>query len=92
MKPNRPPDTRHQPVYQGELTLETAYSRTKLFRAIITRDSNNRFRVRRQRWDTQGTWLPDERGMTVAASLEAARVLAEEKLKETPDGLSSPAE
>ena len=92
MKPNRLPDTRQETVYQGELTLETAYSRTKLFRTIITRDSNNRFRVRRQRWDAQGTWLPDERGMTVAASLEAARVLAEEKLKDTPDGLSSPTE
>jgi hypothetical protein len=91
VKPNRPPDTRHEPVYQGELTLETAYSRTKLFRAIITRDSNGRFRVRRQRWNAQDDWIPDERAMTVAASLDAARILAEEKLKETRDGLSSSA-
>jgi hypothetical protein len=91
VKPNRPPDTRHEPVYQGELTLETAYSRTKLFRAIITRDSNNRFRVRRQRWDARDNWIPDEHGMTIGASLDIARGLAEEKLKETPDGLSSSA-
>jgi hypothetical protein len=91
VKPNRPPDTRHDPVYQGELTLETTYSRTKIYRAIITRDSNGRFRVRREKWDVPGNWISDERAMTVAASLEAARVLAEEKLKETPDGLSSSA-
>ena len=91
MKPNRSPDTRHEPVYQGELTLETAYSRTKLFRAIITRDSNGRFRVRREKWEVQGNWSSDERKATVAISLETARSLAEEKLKETPDGLSSSA-
>ena len=90
MKPNRPPDTRHDPVYQGELTLETTYSRTKIYRAVITRDTNGRFRVRRQKW-SEG-WLPEERTMTVAVSLEAARGLADEKLKETPDGLSSSTE
>lgn len=98
MKPNRSPDTRHEPVYTSELTLEVAYSRTKIYRTVITRDANGRFRVRRQKWDVGdsdhtrgGHWLPDQRGLTVAASLEAARALAEEKLKETPDGLSSSA-
>jgi hypothetical protein len=79
-------------VYPDELTLEVTYSRTKLYRSVITRDANARFRVRRQRWDVRdseftggGHWLPDERGMTIAVSLEAARGLAEEKLREIPD-------
>ncbi len=93
MKKTFPPDTRHEPVFQNELTIEVTYTPKKLRRAVITRDSNDRFRVRRERWDIgdadftgEGHWLPDGRGLTIAATLETARDLAEEKLKEAPDG------
>jgi hypothetical protein len=86
VKKDLPPDTRHEPVYQNELTLEVTYSPTKMRRSVITRDSNGRFRARRQRWDAApGHWHSDERGFATAVSLETARALAEEKLKEAPD-------
>ena len=87
MKKDLPPDTHHEPVYQNELTLEATYSPKKMRRSIITRDANGRFRVRRQRWEAlPGHWQSDERGFATAVSLETARALAEEKLKEAPDG------
>ena len=86
MKKSPPPDTHHEPVYQGELTLEVVYSRTKIYRSIISRDANARFRVRCEKWEA--SWFANERSSTIAVSLETARTLAEEKLKETPDGLS----
>ncbi len=86
------PDTTHEPVFTNELTLEVTYSPHKRFRAIVTRDSNERFRVRLQRWSLSeveitgdGFWVEDERGRTIAASLEIARALAEEKLTATDD-------
>ncbi len=83
------PDTRHEPVYTDELTLEVTYSTGKTLRAVISRDANNRFRVRRERWSLSesehvagGFWEQAERHYSVAASLEAARELAKEKLSE----------
>jgi hypothetical protein len=94
VKKNSPPDTRHEPAYSEELTLEVSYSREKGFRSVISLDANRRFRVRREKWDVgvpeftgSGHWLPDQRGTTIAVSLETARVLALEKLEETPEGV-----
>jgi hypothetical protein len=78
----------------NEMTLEVTYSRKKGFRSIITRDADKRFRVRREKWcakdaehTRRGHWLEDGRSRTIAASLEAARILAQEKLSKTLEGL-----
>jgi hypothetical protein len=75
------------------LTLEITYSGTKRFRTVITRDQDGRFRVRRERWETEtlgdgsrGYWRNDAGRASIAASLEIARELAEEKLAESGDG------
>ncbi len=94
MKKSLPPDTRHEPAYSNELTLEVSYSSSKGYRSVISRDDNKRFRVRREKWHgedvesaSEGYWRSDQHGFTVAVSLETARVLALEKLEETPEGV-----
>ena len=92
----RAPDTRHDPVYTDELTLEVTYSPGKTLRAVITRDTNHRFRVRRERWSLSeaehvpgGFWEQTERHYSIAATLGAAREIAKEKLSETSGNVES---
>jgi hypothetical protein len=91
-----PPDTRHAPAYIDELTLEVTYSRQNGFRAIVTRNADKRFRIRLEKWclrdknsPRSGHWREDGPGRTIAATLATARVLAQEKLAETTEGVDA---
>ncbi len=91
-----PPDTAARPSYIGETILEVLFSRDNQHRAIITQDSQGFFRVHRDRWWIgdldlgKAFWIQDDHHATITDSADNARVLAQEALGATPDGLSTP--
>jgi len=87
-----PPDTSHPPSYFGETVVEILYSQHNEFRAIIAKNRQGNFHIRRERWCLDdwnfigtGNWTEDGRGTTLTNTFETAQKLAREKLQETPD-------
>lgn len=89
------PDTSVAQRYQGHEWIETIYTRTKRYRAVIIRDAADVHRVYRDRWDDSdwaewgaAFWQNEEKAF--ADTIERARELARELLVATPDGLPEP--
>lgn len=73
--------------------MEIVFSTNNLFRAVITRDDQSIFRVHRDYWcvsdyDYVGYayWSQFDQMNTMTDSLESARELAKQALRETSDG------
>jgi hypothetical protein len=95
MKPLKLPDTSLIPTSRGETVVEIIFSRHTQFRAIVTKKSQNIFRIQREKWSLsefehigRGYWEPDEQGLTLTDQLETAQALAREKLAATTDGFA----
>jgi hypothetical protein len=92
-EPPPPPDRTAPFSHLGEEEIESRYSRSGLYRIIVSRDRAGRYRIHRQRWDTGdwdvarvAQWLEDDRMATITDTLENARSLARQRLEATPDG------
>src|SRR5580658_358631 len=84
-----PPDTTHTPRYTAESVLECLYSADTKHRAVLTRDGRGLLHVRCQVWDLSewerlgsGFWNPVGKGATITDTIENARLLAQERLRE----------
>jgi hypothetical protein len=93
-KIHRIPDTSVRQQYEGHDWIETLYSRTKQYRAVITLDASAVYRVYRNRWNDSdwaewGTvlWEPWEK--SIADTIDRARTIAKELRLAPPDGLAS---
>jgi hypothetical protein len=82
-----PPDSSHSPVFVSETVVEIIYSSNGTKRAVLTRDRENLFRVRLERWDTSdwefvqsAYWGPVGGSSTITDTIESARVLGNESL------------
>jgi len=94
-----PPDTDSIPAYIRESVEEILFSTNNLFRAVITRDEQGVFRVHRDYWCVsdfeyigEGYWCQCDRMNTMTDTLENARALSKQKLRESSDGYQSNSE
>ena len=84
------PDLGHLPSFPGQTIVETLYSDSKRYRAIITRDTSGIYRVYIQFWDTSDWRISGDafwcgRGSgSLTDSMEVARTLAREQLAASP--------
>jgi len=84
-----PPDTTHTPRYVSQAVVEVIYAKDPQYRAVLTRDAEGRLRVRCEIWDTfeweyqgKGFWREISPGATITDTLERARELASERLRD----------
>jgi hypothetical protein len=84
-----PPDRTHTPQYVSQSVVEIIYAKDPKYRAVLTRDRKNLLRVRCQVWDTldceytgHGFWREISKGATITDTVERARSLAAERLRE----------
>ena len=82
------PDTQLGPDHYGQAVVESHYSPSKRYRAIITRGADGVFRVHREQWETSGwhvggtpAWVPAAGGAHLSDTIERARSLAAEALR-----------
>lgn len=94
-----PPDTASIPAYIRESVVERLFSTNNLFRAVITKDAQAVFRVHRDYWCVsdyeyigEGYWCQCDQMNTMTDTLESARELAQQKLRETSDGYETNSE
>ena len=87
--PPAPPDPSIPPTYPGETVVEVIYSKSRSIRVVITQETRT-FRVHRQEWEApyagSASWLPADTWATFTDSLERARGLAQEHLRESGNG------
>jgi len=82
------PDATVEATYQGRSVVESHYSASGRFRAIITHHPGGHFSVHRQQWDISGweaggtpAWVPAGGGAIIGDTIERARTLAVEALR-----------
>ena len=75
-------------TYQGHSVVESHYSASGRFRAIITQHPAGHFNVHREHWDISGweaggtpAWVPAGGGAIIGDTIERARTLAAEALR-----------
>jgi hypothetical protein len=83
-----PPDTTHVPRHRHEV-LECVYSPDKSHRALLVRDDRGLIHISCQTWDLSewenlgyGFWNPVGQGMSITDTIDNARKLAQERLRE----------
>ena len=94
-----PPDVEAIPVYVRESVEEILFSMHSLFRAVLTKDNQEVYRVHRDYWCVsdfeyigKGYWCKCDQMNTMTDTLENARELAKQKLRETSDGYETTTE
>jgi hypothetical protein len=84
-----PPDKGHIPRYVNQAVVECVYSQDSRLRAVLVRDGTENLRIRCERWDVSewenssfAFWSPVGHGTTITDTVENARLLARERLRE----------
>ena len=82
------PDVTIEVTYQGHPVVESHYSASGRFRAIIIQHPGGHFDVYREQWDISGweagstaAWVPAGGGAIIGDTVERARTLAVEALR-----------
>ena len=88
-KPAPAPNKTDTPRYIDNSVLECIYPADGEYRAVVTRDAAGLLHVRCEMWDTSewdssniAFWIPFGQGATLTDTIENARILARERLRE----------